>query len=960
MIVAATAILIPMVEGYLEKKIVNSALDGVEAKIIKERNKKWKEEFVREKLEKELEQSEFDFNEDTIRLLNNTDKESTKFKTFICNSVFFKELPSDDRYDFTWFVTEPPCEEGASPAVKKDVDKLITKLRKVVWSDSKFLKRINSGEFQTLVLYEMEEMWQDIDNINDKIDGLRKYIETSLQTVCVEETHPVPSAVFTGRKDYMCKIKSLLEIGDSIYLYGLPGIGKTELCKRYLKYYLSEEGNKTVWLDYTENLRVTLNNQLNFYTAESSVYTGSPEEAFHSRISLLSKIPNLLMVIDNYTMDGDFQKILQLPCKKIIVSEEKPPIQIQSVELKPLSMDESLVLLKRIVSKERHFIIDDDEESVRHILEVINSHTNTICVLGEKLNKRVLDTEYVPGHAGMLTYNPKEGREEYVESSFLYDSLYDALGLDTLNEDEEINLALTALIPKSGMYLEDFEKFSGMNDSDAELELFYKKGFLVKTIKEKKDCLNVNPLVFAITRHKYHPLLSSKFSPAFKQFIEKELAWLKDNVPEEQDEHFYDYLSVIEYFLNLESLITTRWVIKFWCISQYLSIGLCLEKMGDSKTAAEIYEAGFRCGFLTSHVSSDMLVCYVGYLNNNSENMDEASIEKIAEEASSHAESFYDDTKGDLIRYYTYLANAIPLKCTELKLRYLEKARNLDESGVEVEPETRELLYKQLAELSIIFDAPKKAKKYDNIVKECGGDSYIPIKMRMGINSYEDGEYGDAVLSLEEALKEIDSETEPELYLKCNWYMAMACYRYDSYKYAIKYYETVLSYLPKFPGSEINPAETYLELGYCHYYLGQYEEAMSALGFALKLHQNTPLSTRNLIEAYYYKGLAYNADKAPKYGHDYIEKALQITYSDNTLVSELESQLLASMGDCSYCSHSLKQALEEYMGAEQSYEKYGLDDKDLLEQIYEGIIDSYIASGHVFKANAYRKKLNKL
>lgn len=126
-----------------------------------------------------------------------------------------------------------------------------------IWDNARLFKEINNLELDKIkkVFYYFEKNFENLDEkINSKI----------------KISSPVPSSIdyFMGREDELSEIENLIEIKKPLFIWGDPGIGKTEIAINFAKrcseivYFTTFQGsikntiNNVIFIDLTSGLRI--------------------------------------------------------------------------------------------------------------------------------------------------------------------------------------------------------------------------------------------------------------------------------------------------------------------------------------------------------------------------------------------------------------------------------------------------------------------------------------------------------------------------------------------------------------------------------------------------------------------------------------------------------------------------------------------------------------------------------
>ena len=193
---------------------------------------------------------------------------------------------------------------------------------------------------------------------------------------------PKPCRHFLGRENELEKLHAILEENSKVFLYGIAGIGKSELAKAYAKTYRKEYTN-ILYLMYSGDLRQDIID-LDF---TDDLPEDTEEERFrkHNRFLRALKADTLL-IIDNFnttaTKDSFLSVVLKYRCRIIFTTRSRFD-NYTSMDLEEISDPEALLSLMGC------FYSDAGKYSsvLKQIIQAVHSHT-----LAVELSARLLET----------------------------------------------------------------------------------------------------------------------------------------------------------------------------------------------------------------------------------------------------------------------------------------------------------------------------------------------------------------------------------------------------------------------------------------------------------------------------------------------------------------------------------------------------------------------------------------
>lgn len=196
-----------------------------------------------------------------------------------------------------------------------------------------------------------------------------------------------PTEYFIGRENICNKIAGMLSSGTSCFLHGIGGIGKTEIAKdvvKKIKKIPTEETGIThiAWIDYIENnLGLSLIRGFGISRNESNY-----ERALQTVCNLIEQYGSrLLLIIDNVenTEDENLMKVSSfLSCRILVSSRIDGLDNLKKIFVNELSYDDCMNLFYH------YYHSKHDDFSLQKILQLADRHTVTIELLA-----KIADTE---------------------------------------------------------------------------------------------------------------------------------------------------------------------------------------------------------------------------------------------------------------------------------------------------------------------------------------------------------------------------------------------------------------------------------------------------------------------------------------------------------------------------------------------------------------------------------------
>lgn len=196
---------------------------------------------------------------------------------------------------------------------------------------------------------------------------------------------PPPDELFVGRAEELKTILSALLDRESIFIFGMPGVGKTSLAKKILSYREIREHfeNGILWLNNCNSTEVIIDTLFRFF-APDHIFT---DYSLQEKISLLRAsliYKKVLLVLDNMddqSIANDMTGSLLIPVmitsrKRLVIPRSK------AIELTSLSTHEAMDLFVANAGQSL-----DDTQLVQEICELLGNLPLALIIAASRLRK---------------------------------------------------------------------------------------------------------------------------------------------------------------------------------------------------------------------------------------------------------------------------------------------------------------------------------------------------------------------------------------------------------------------------------------------------------------------------------------------------------------------------------------------------------------------------------------------
>lgn len=286
-----------------------------------------------------------------------------------------------------------------------------------------------------------------------------------IRAYVLDSVIPKPCKWFCGRTAELEQLHALLEAEGKVFLYGIAGIGKSELAKAYAAQYRKYYTN-ILYLTYSGNLMQDITD-MDFV---DDLPTDSQRERFRKHNQFLRSLKeDTLFVIDNFnsteTQDDFLSIVLKYRCHILFTTRSKIAGRTDYL-LEEISDREALFgLFTHFYSEAQTY-----RSIVEQIIEAVHSHTFAVELAARLLERGMLSpsvllqklqTQKTAMDAADQIGADKDGRRQ---KATYYGHIHTLFSLYQLSEREQNILRGLALVPLTGIPSQQFAKWMGQTD----------------------------------------------------------------------------------------------------------------------------------------------------------------------------------------------------------------------------------------------------------------------------------------------------------------------------------------------------------------------------------------------------------------------------------------------------------------------------------------------------------------
>lgn len=248
---------------------------------------------------------------------------------------------------------------------KAMVKKVLVHIEGVTYKSFNILQNPDSVKLQNAIIRDGEQTRKEIERIQrDIYDALVKKENVSCENVnrygtFISKSCKKEVAHFKGREKELKELEELLKenkgIKTFLWIYGMGGLGKTQLCRRFCSI-IENQYAYIGWVSYQNNFKQSLVNSI--YMLDK---TGDLDKDYENAVKYINSLGReLILFIDNYDLpDTSISDIEALQCNVIVTSRNKNPDTFIGYQLGFLDFTSCKKLFQHFYTLEDNLIMNE-------------------------------------------------------------------------------------------------------------------------------------------------------------------------------------------------------------------------------------------------------------------------------------------------------------------------------------------------------------------------------------------------------------------------------------------------------------------------------------------------------------------------------------------------------------------------------------------------------------------------
>lgn len=348
--------------------------------------------------------------------------------------------------------------------------------------------------------------------INETIDLLESLIEELSKKEYIIESVIRPNEFFMGRDKELDELDRRLKEEKLIFLFGIGGIGKSEIAKQYAKSNAHRYRNILYWTfngDFKSTIcqdnNVLINTITRLKDESDHSYCGRKLKAMKNCLQ-----DNNLLIIDNMDrklvdISNDIWKDLRsLPCDIIVTTRSK---QVEHNLL--VSEIADLNSLREIFTRNCPYsdIDSSQDEYIDEIICCLNRHTLLVELIAKqtyaagrspKETMELLNSHGISGTGKETVGMIKDGD---ITCETVLDHVKKLFSMSAMTFEQQLLLTKAAFLPEFGISKKDFCAYYGLEDKNG-VNWFVENGW-INCSSDSNSILTVHPVITEVVLEEF-------------------------------------------------------------------------------------------------------------------------------------------------------------------------------------------------------------------------------------------------------------------------------------------------------------------------------------------------------------------------------------------------------------------------------------------------------------------------
>ena len=343
--------------------------------------------------------------------------------------------------------------------------------------------------------------------LNKKASEEDAWAQRFTRTRLVPTPPVMPKKVFCGRDGLISDIAEHFERnGNVLFLYGIGGIGKTQIAKQYAKQY-GDRYDTVIFATYGGSIKqLVLSDSPLCLEPEMARFVGpdgtpeSDDSYFERKLEKIKKITDsrTLIVIDNMdvTDDENINALANSPYHLLVTTRCDYSRHFPTIEISPIeSMDD---LVRVFMLNYGGYDVEEDDPKLCELIELVNRHTYTVELLAQHMEMSgQTPSEMIAElkEKGIKSLSEQVSGEN-MKKTVAYENLLKMFNMFTLSQEERKVLLYLSFMGVDGVNVRLFRSLASL-DSTNIIKGLENKSWLVKSV----EGIALHPIIREVVTH---------------------------------------------------------------------------------------------------------------------------------------------------------------------------------------------------------------------------------------------------------------------------------------------------------------------------------------------------------------------------------------------------------------------------------------------------------------------------
>ena len=306
---------------------------------------------------------------------------------------------------------------------------------------------------------------------------------------------------FVGREDDLIRLHEMFNDSRAVFLYGIEGIGKTEITKQYIRRYKNEY-DTIIYAVYEGSLLnlVIEDTPFEIQPPAARLFNGSgmesDEDYFKRKLSVIKNLATekTLIVIDNFNTEFDEHLDSLLAGRYRILFTTQYDCSNQYPSLKVNAIEDPEALKDLFMNSYMGYNAERDDPDLLRLIQAVNGHTYTVELLAHHMESSGQSPSQLLSFINST--NSAAGKIRREKYDDIYAQLIRMFEIFEFDQEAQYVLQLLSLMPLSGVEAMEFIRWADL-PSAKQLVQLERRGWIIRNTRG----IALHPVVRKVIRY---------------------------------------------------------------------------------------------------------------------------------------------------------------------------------------------------------------------------------------------------------------------------------------------------------------------------------------------------------------------------------------------------------------------------------------------------------------------------